>query len=145
MERMIRTFFISLVLITNLAVRAQQPGIQPDDPAFILKYENFDFHGKFAAMIGKDEANNYFLADFSKLPSRFDRVYFMNLSFSSPELVNIDPVITKDKVCFKASVKNNETEVIKLLEGIEQKVMATSSSWTEAAKSDWLKNNDKYK
>ena len=142
---MIRILFFTLIFIANLSVGAQSFGIQPDDPAFIAKYENFDFRGKFAATILKDDVNNYFLLDFSKLVTRFDRVYFLNLSFSSMELINIDPVITKEKVCFMSSQKYNEVEVLNLFEDLKNKVAGVSIAWSDDQKSEWLKENDKYK
>jgi len=85
--------FFALMLLANITTSAQQIGVQPDDPSFVAKYADLDFNGKFATTIIKDDANNYFLLDFSLLPTRFDRVFFMNLSFSSEEIINIDPVI----------------------------------------------------
>ncbi len=142
---MIRILFFTLIFIANLSVCAQSFGIQPDDPAFITKYENFDFKGKFAAKILKADVNNYFLLDFSKLPARFDRVYFLNLSFSATELINIDPSVTKDKVCFMSNEKYNEVDVLKVFDELNIRVAGISNSWPDNQKSEWLKDNDKYK
>lgn len=142
---MIRIYFLVLVLIANFTVSAQKTQILPADPAFIAKYANFDFLGNFASVIDKDSANNYFLLDFSKLPTRFERVYFMNLSFSSDELINIGPDITRDQVCFMSNNKYNETSVLIIFDEIKKKVALTSSSWSDEKKSEWLKENDKYK
>lgn len=142
---MIRILFFSLIFIARLTVSAQNFSIQPDDPAFISKYENFDFKGKFAATVFKDEANSYFLLDFSKLTSRFDRVYFLNLSFSATELINIDPSVTKDKVCFMSNEKYNEVDVLKVFDELNIRVAGISNSWPDNQKSEWLKDNDKYK
>ena len=142
---MIRVLFLFVVLLMKIPAMAQYSGIQPDDPAFIARYAGFDFKGKFAAAIDKDEANNYFLLDFSKLPTRFERVYFMNLSFSSEQLVNIDPDIAKDRVCFMTSKKYSETEILQLFDEIRVKTNDTAGKWPEGQKSDWLKEKDKYK
>jgi hypothetical protein len=140
-----RILFLAIILFANLAVCAQQTGVEPNDPAFIAKYATFDFKGNFSSAIDKDAAKNYFLVDFSRLPSRFDRVYFMDLSFSANEIVNIDPVITKDRVCFSASKKYSEDEVVKIFGELEKKVKDASSAWSEDKKSAWLQKNDKYK
>jgi hypothetical protein len=140
-----RVIFLFVMLVALLTVRAQEVGVTPGDPAFMEKYAKFDFKGKFAAAIDKDAANNYFLLDFSKLPARFERVYFMNLSFSSDKLVNIDPDIAKSRVCFMSSNKFTVDEVIKTLDEIKEKVSSVASSWPEDKKSTWLKENDKYK
>ena len=124
---MIRIFYITLILVTSLTMRGQQAGVQPDSPAFIGKYAELDFKGKFAVLIDKDATNNYFLLDFTKFPTRFDRVYFMTLSFSRNELINIDPDITKTRVCFMANGKYSEVEVIKLFDELKKKVNDAST------------------
>lgn len=104
-----------------------------------------DFKGKFAAVIDNDETNNYWLLDFSVLPSRFERVYFMNLSFSHQEIVNVDSDISKSRICFISNLKYKETDVLNLFKKIREQVGSVSSSWPEENKVQWLRNNDKYK
>jgi len=136
--------FFALMLLANITTSAQQIGVQPDDPSFVAKYADLDFNGKFATTIIKDDANNYFLLDFSLLPTRFDRVFFMNLSFSSEEIINIDPVVTRNRVCFMSNQKYSEVDVLKIFDEIKGKVVAISSSWSDDKKAEWLKDNDKY-
>ena len=140
-----RVSFLAMMLVACVTLSAQQPVVQPDDPAFIAKYANLDFRGRFALAVDKDASNNYFLLDFSKLSTRFEKVCYMNLSFTYHELVNIDPDITKTRVCFSASRNYAETEVIKLFDEIKEKVNSMAASWSEDRKSDWMKSNDKYK
>ena len=142
---MIRVFIFTLSLLVNLTLSAQQSEINPAYPGFITKYANFDFKGSFAAAIDKDAANNYFLIDFSKLNSRFERVYFMNLSFSYDEIINIDPDINKNRVCFMSHKNYSVADVLKTFDAIKEKVLLTSSSWSEDKESQWLNVNDKYK
>lgn len=142
---MTRITFTILMLVVNLTMRGQDYGIQPGSPGFISNYADADFKGKFSLLIGSDAANNYFLLDFSRLPSRFERVYFMNLSFGENELINIDPDITKSRVCFMVNNKYSESEAIKIFEDIEKEVNHVSKSWTNEMKAEWLKENDKYK
>ncbi|MFZ4520650.1 MAG: hypothetical protein ACOYNC_03035 [Bacteroidales bacterium] len=141
---MIRVFFLAVVLIANLTLKAQVEGVQPNEPAFIAKYADIDFKGKFALSIEPNALTNYYLLDFSKLPSRFEKVYYMNLSFSSGELINIDPVITKSRVCFMSNKQYPEADVIAVFEKIKRIVADTSAVWSVARKTEWLKGNDKY-
>ena len=141
---MLRALFLAMVLITNLGLHAQVEGIQPNEPSFISKYADMDFKGKFALPIEQNALNNYYLLDFSKLPSRFEKVYFMNLTFSSGELINIDPVITKSRICFMSNKLYPEAEVIAVFEKIKKAVGDTTAAWTDARKTEWLKGNDKY-
>lgn len=140
-----RILILALLLMAMLELNAQSPAFQVDDPAFIARYANFDFKGKFVAEIGKESPNTYFLLDFSTLSTRFERVYFMNLSFSSDELINIDPDITKNRVCFMSNDKYPVHEVLELFEQLKANVRSVSTSWQEEQKFEWLKGNDKYK
>jgi hypothetical protein len=140
-----RILLLALLLMTMPELNAQSQAFQADDPAFIARYANFDFKGKFAAVIGKESPNNFFMLDFSSFATRFDRVYFMNLSFSSDELINIDPDITKNRVCFMANEKYPVAEILKLFEKLKANVQSVSASWPEDKKAEWLKGNDKYK
>jgi hypothetical protein len=142
---MIRNLFLGLSLIVGLSLSAQKSEILPADPAFIAKYANFDFKGNFSAAISEDDTKNYFILDFSKFPTRFERVYFMNLSFSSDEIVNIDSDIAKDRICFMAYKKYKAADVSKIFDEIKTKVTLVASSWSEDKKAQWLSVNDKYK
>ena len=132
------------MVTATLTLRAQQVQIRPDDPAFIAKYADFNLKGKFAAVVEQDETNNYYLVDFTSFHSRFERVYFMNLTFTTVKLVNIDPNVTRSRVWFMANRKYVADEVFKLFEELKQKVKITTSSWSEADRAQWLKKNDKY-
>ena len=135
----------ALLFLGTLTINAQNGGIQPDDPSFIKRYENFDFKGQFAVLIDKDTRNNYFLLDFSKFSSRFERVYFMNLSFTSSKIVNIDPHITRDRICFISSQIYNEADIVKIFDELRSKTNDISVTWSQDEKSKWLKENDKHK
>jgi hypothetical protein len=137
--------FFSLIFVGTLTVQAQSKGIDPGDASFIQKYENFDFKGQFAVLIEQYDPNNYFLIDFSKLSTRFERVYFMNLSFTNYKIVNVDPDISKNKICFMSNKLNSEKEVIAIFDELKKKTSIVADTWSEAEKSKWLNENDKYK
>ena len=142
---MIRNLFLTLTLMACLTLNAQQNDVLPGDPAFTAKYADVDFKGNFTLAVGKDASNNYYLVDFSKFASRFERVYFMNLSFSYDELISIDADITKNRVCFKAGLKYAGPEVIKIFDEIKNKVTITAAAWSDDREHQWLNANDKYK
>ena len=99
-----RIILFSFILFAALTIRAQKEGINPGDPSFNKKYENFDFKGQFAVLVYKTGDYNYLLLDFSKFSTRFERIYFMNLSFTSDKLINIDSDIAKNEVWFKSEI-----------------------------------------
>ncbi len=135
----------TLILLGAFAMNAQNTGIDPGDASFIQKYQNFDFKGRFAVMIDHQDQNNYYLLDFSQFSSRFEKVYFMNLSFSNYRIINIDPDIAKSRVCFMSNVKYSETEVVAIFDDLKKNTSAIANQWTVEEKAKWLKENDKYK
>lgn len=119
--------------------------ILPGEPGFPEQYADYDFKDKFATLIATDELNNYYLADFKEMPSRFERIYFMNMSFSADHLVNLYFDDEKNIVCFKAHVKYPEADILAKLEDLLTKTRLVYNTYTPDQQTEWLKNNDKYK
>lgn len=139
-----RKLLLFMMLFTTLMGWSQN-GSDPGDPGFLDQYAGFDFQGRFAAKVLSQEVNNFYLTDFSLLPSRFERIYFMNLSFSAEQIVNLRFEANRDIVCFKAHEKYPEAEIVKILDGLLEKTRSISSTWPTSQKDDWLMANDKYK
>jgi len=135
---------ILLLSGTGQVLYAQQSNIDPSDTSFVQKYASFDFKGKFAVKAEEDERNNYYLIDFTLLPGRFEKVYFMNLTFKSTEIVNLDPDISRDRIWFLADKKHSEKQVLDLLFDLKKRTIKAATSLTEQEKVKWLKENDKY-
>ncbi len=141
-----RTVFVTCLFLGYAMVSiAQEENVDPADSAFNAKYASFDFKSRFAAVATTDSRNNYYLVDFTKLPDRFERVWFMNLVFQHPEVVNIDPDIRKVKLWFQSDHRYPVKEVIDLFDNLMNKTKEAAQSTTTPEKVSWLKNNDKYK
>lgn len=136
---------ILLTLIMGpVAMGMAQQTIDPSDTTIVNKYRSFDFRGSFAVQVEQDALNNYYLVDLSALPERFERVWFMNLIFQHPEVVNIDPAISRNRIWFQAHKQYNEKEVIQQLTTCKEASVEKAKQMTEVEKSAWLKTNDKY-
>ena len=127
------------------SVKAQQFNIDPNDSVFIRKYASYDFKGKFAVKAESDDRNNYYLLDFSNLPGRFERVYFLNLSFKTTEIINLDANISRDKIWFLSDKRNPEKQVIDLFLDLKKRSLEAATAYSDQQKAQWLKDNDKYK
>ena len=127
------------------SVKAQQFNIDPNDSVFIRKYASYDFKGKFAVKAESDDRNNYYLLDFSNLPGRFERVYFLNLSFKTTEIINLDANISRDKIWFLSDKRNPEKQVIDLFLDLKKRSLEAATVYSDQQKAQWLKDNDKYK
>jgi hypothetical protein len=146
-----KAFSFSLVialLFAGFAVTAQTSEnleINPSDPAFRQKFEKVDFHNKFSVHVLKDNTNNYFLVDFSKLRDKFEKVYFLTLVFQNGKVVNIDSDLKQDHIWFLSDLKNPVDEINLLLQNLKDQAEKNSNTLTEEQKTKWLLENDKYK
>ena len=142
---MAKVLFICLMLLGNVMAFSQQAVGSFELSAMKTQVEEFNFDGKFAHRMNGDSVNNYYLINLSKLPSRFERVYFMNLSFGCGELINIDPDIAGRSLFFMSKKSYQESEILRQLNHLCDSTVNTSALWALEEKAEWLKSNDKYK
>jgi hypothetical protein len=140
--------FLMVLLFSGIELFAQssgQPEINPADPAFRKQYDNIDFKGNFSVVVLNDNTNNYFLVDFSKLRDKYEKVYFLTLSYKEGKIVNLDGDLSHDKIWFSSNKQNSVDEINRLLLDIKEKTLKSSSSLSAEGKTDWLRENDKFK
>lgn len=138
-------FFLCILTGNMKMVQAQQVVVDPADSLFNLKFAGFKFNGEFAVKATGDELNNYYLVDMTRFPERFARVYFMNDMCKNPEVFNIDPEITRNRIWFQSNKRYPEKQIIELLNSAMKRSVELTGLYTEPEKAKWLKENDKYK
>ena len=109
-----------------------------------LVFDQKDFDGHFAVRAVSEGDYEYYVTDLTQLPSRFERIYFLNLSYADHRLVNIDPDIENSQLWFKAHYQYPENEIICLLDDFRKETLKISQSWTDSEKQSWLKKYDKF-
>jgi hypothetical protein len=133
-------------LLFSLAGHSQvNQYINPADPTFRGKYENLVFDNKFVLLATADLTNNYYIADFSKLSSQFEKVYFLTLIFTSDKIVNIDGDLTHERIWFLANRKYPEKEIMPDFDKYRDQTLKKNAMLSEGDKAKWLSENDKYK
>ena len=110
-----------------------------------LVFDQDEFNGRFSVMVQSDGNYDYYAVDLTSLNDRFERVYFMNLTYPESKLINIDGDIDKDQVWFKAYYTNKEPEITCLFKDLKEKTGETALKMTSAEKSAWLASHDKFK
>jgi hypothetical protein len=137
--------FVLLIGI-NMTVIAQSGVTVPfNSSAGIAEYAGYDLKDRFAACIAGDSIHDYYLVDLARFESRFEKVYFMNLTFSVKELINLDPDLSRDRVLFMVVKTPSAENLVGELEKIHDQVNDTVKAWPAGRKSAWLNENDKYK
>jgi hypothetical protein len=143
----IAVFCFLLIIVTCYNVKAQESStvsINPADPAFRAKFSELSFNGKFSTMAVTDPVNNYYMADFSQLPVKFEKVYFLSLIFTCGKIVNIDSDLSQNRIWFLANKKYTVKEINILFDELKEKTLKQSSVMTDEQKAVWMKKNDKY-
>jgi hypothetical protein len=139
---------IMLTLISVTFIQAQQTStasIDPTDPAFRQKFSKVDFDGKFYFLAVKDAVNDYYMADFTRLPGKFERVYFVNLVYKSDKIVNIDADLSQDRVWFMVSNKYSKQEAGDEFVRLLDRTLKAAETMSPTEQDEWMKKNDKFK
>jgi hypothetical protein len=140
--------FLLAILFTGFGINAQtidQQEVNPSDPAFRKKFENIDFQGKFSIQVLKDNTNNYYLVDFSQFKDKYEKVYFLSLTFKQGKIVNIDGDLSHNTLWFLSNAANSIDEINKIFLDMKERTIQSGNSLTREQKEQWLKENDKYK
>ncbi len=110
-----------------------------------LFFDQDEFEGRFSVMFHSDENYDYYVIDLTRFNDRFERVYFMNLTYAESKIVNIDADIGNDKTWFKAYYTHKEAEITCLFNELKEKTDNASLGMTSDEKAAWLAQNDKFK
>ena len=105
--------------------------------------EQGKFEGRFCITQPSDSNFDYYVVDLDKLDSRFEKVYFLNLTYQDSKIINIDPDITKHQLWFKSYYLDEKTEIIRLMEDFRTKARDASLSMSGEEQDSWLMKNDK--
>jgi len=140
-------FCILMILLTFSFVRGQEAKtstINPEDPAFREKFSHLNFDGKFYLLAIKDAVNNYYMADFTQFPQKFERVYFILLVNKSDKIVSIDSDLSQDRVWFMVNNKYSDKEAGVRFDQLRDQTLKASATMTEEEKASWMLKNDKF-
>lgn len=119
--------------------------IDPSNPEFRAKFDKLEFNDRFAVLAASDESNHYFLADFSKFQTRFEKIWFLNLVFQDAIIVTIDSAIELDRFWFLSKRIYSEEQVLDEMDALKTSTFKRSEEMTEDEKAEWMGIHDKYK
>jgi hypothetical protein len=140
--------FLILMSIMILAASGQSVNTKPaggNAQASALVFDQKEFGDRFSVMNFSENDYDYYVIDLTKLADRFERIYFLNLTYKDQRLINLDADIEKSQIWFKAYHQFNETEINCLFKDLKEKTAQTCQGMTSEEKSAWLAKNDKFK
>lgn len=143
-----RLILFLLMSVTVLASNGQTDGnkaVSGKQPDLPLIFDQKEFGDRFSVLFSSDDNYDYYVIDLTKLEGRFERIYFMNLTYADSRVVNIDADIEKDQSWFKSYYKNTEDEITCLFNELKEKTDEARIGMTAEEKSIWMVKNDKFK
>ncbi len=109
-----------------------------------LVFNQNEFGDSLSVLVFSDDSYDYYALDLTKLGGEFERVYFMNLSYEDPRVVNLDADLKKDQTWFKAYYKYPQSDIICLFKELKEKTDKRSLDMNDEEKSAWMAKNDKF-
>lgn len=109
-----------------------------------LVFNQQEFGERFSVLTYTDVNYDYYAVDLTKLGGKFERVYFMNLTYEDPRLVNLDADLSKEQTWFKSYYTNKEDVITCLLKDLREKTDKASISMTSDEKSAWMNKYNKF-
>jgi hypothetical protein len=140
--------FLMLMSVMILAANGQSVNNKPVNvnvPASALVFDQNEFGDRFSVLFYSEGEYDYYAVDLTKFRDRFERVYFVGLSYDDLKVVNVDSDIEKDQICFKTFYQNKEAEITCIFKDLKDKTAQAGQTMTADEKSAWLAKNDKFK
>jgi hypothetical protein len=124
----------------NTAEIADTPVVSQIQPAFSQQ----EFGDRFCVLALSEENYDYYAIDLTKLGGSFERVYFMNLSYEEPKIINLDGDLEKDQTWFKVYYTQSENDITCLFNELLVKTEKSSREMTAEQKSAWMTKYNKF-
>lgn len=138
-----KNLFFLLLVISGIQVFSQQATFS-GDPEPRLVFSQGDFGDRFAVLADYDREYNYFVTDLTKMSSRFQKVYFLNLAFADQQVISLDSDLSKDQLWFKVPVALTEQEAVCKFDDLRAESAKAETGMTEGERQKWLAGHDKF-
>lgn len=110
-----------------------------------LIFNQQEFGDRFSVLSFSDDNYDYYVVDLTKIGDRFERIYFMNLTYGDSRLVNLDADIEKEQTWFKTYYTNKEGDIDCLFKDLKEQTGKMFNEMTADEKAAWMSKNDKFK
>jgi hypothetical protein len=143
--RIVFLILMSVMIMTANSQSESNKTVSSYGPSGSLVFNQKEFGDRFSVLVNSEDDYDYYAIDLTKLGDRFERIYFMNLTYQDHRLINLDPDIEKAQIWFKAFHQYNETEITCLFNDLKEKTAIAGRDMSAEEKSAWLAKNDKFK
>lgn len=141
--------FLSVLLAVSMSLSFGQSGDIPDffDQQLSVSqtFNQEEFNGRFSVRVAPEGEFEFYVVDMTQFADRFERVYFINQTYTQAKLVNMDWTVDKEQYWFKAYNAYSEEEITGIFDELKKTTLEVSQSMTVSEKSSWLAAHDKFK
>jgi len=142
-----RLVLLILLPLMFLSSYGQSDGNRPvsvKHPDIPLVFNQKEFGDRFSVLYYSEGDYDYYVIDLTKLGDRFERIYFINLTYEDSVLINLEADIEKDQMWFKAYHQYKETEITCLFNDLKERADKAAQDMSVVEKSAWMAKNDKF-
>ena len=109
-----------------------------------LVFNQQEFGENFAILSISDDNYDYYVVDLTKLGGKFEKVYFMNLTYEDSRIINLDGDLEKDQTWFKSYYTNSEKEITCVFNDLKERTDKAGKEMSDAEKSEWMAKFNKF-
>jgi hypothetical protein len=142
--KVILIMLMSVIVSFSYGQTAGMKAASNEQAPVALVFNQQEFGERFSVLAYTDENYDYYAIDLTKLGGKFERVYFMNLTYEDSRLVNIDADLSRDQTWFKTYYTNKEDVITCLLKDLKEKTEKASLSMTTDEKNAWMNKYNKF-
>jgi hypothetical protein len=134
--------FLLFIISSFQSFSQQSPATDDSSPRLVFSQE--DFGDRFAVLAEDDQTYDYYVTDLTKMPTRFQKVYFLNLVFADREIISIDSDLSKDQLWFKVPATVSEHDALCRFDDMKAEAARMEGTMAEEERQTWLAGHDKY-
>jgi len=137
--------FMTIFLSVTYGQSESNSAFNSKETQISLVFKQQDFEERFSVFYSSEGDYDYYAIDLTKLGGQFERVYFMNLTYTDSRIVNLDADLEKDQTWFKAYYQYTNEEITCLFNDLKEKTEQAVLKMTEGEKSAWMEKCNKFK
>jgi hypothetical protein len=135
---------LSVWISLSFGQNTSEMAVSRDVTEVHLVFSQHEFGERFSVLTVSDENYDYYAVDLSKLGDNFEKVYFMNLTYAEPKIVNLDGDLNKDQTWFKTYYTNKESDITCLFKALKEQTDKASIEMSTEEKSAWMAKYNKF-
>jgi len=129
--------FFLIIFQISFAQEVKMPGTE-------ISIDISSFEEDFVKLVDEQREYDYYAVDLSKLPSDFEKVYFVSLSGKKQELIPVNSDLDGEVLWFKSYYANKPDDIICMIDDLKTEVKMANREFSQEKKDELISFNAKY-